>query len=62
MVLLNANDEVVQFELPLQEQLWTVALDTREDTGRKESTQKKGGEAFALEARSIAILISGRGH
>jgi isoamylase len=62
MVLLNANDEVVQFDLPLQEQLWTVALDTREDTGRKESTHKKGGEAFALEARSIAILISGRGH
>ncbi len=33
---------------PVQEQLWIVALDTREDTGRKEG-MKKGGEAFTLK-------------
>jgi isoamylase len=64
LVLLNAHDREMQFVLPVQEQeqLWTVVLDTRESTGRKEGTQKKGGEAFALEARSMAILSCGCNH
>jgi isoamylase len=56
MVLLNADEKEIEFVLPVQEQLWTLVLDTREYTGKRESIKKKGGEVLALEARSVAIL------
>ena len=58
LVLLNAHGETVHFVLPAlhQNQGWTVVLDSQEVATGNKDVQKKAGEPFTLEARSLAIL------
>jgi isoamylase len=58
LILLNAHHEMVPFILPAHRAgvRWEVTLDTRQPDGRRRPRPAKGGEAYDLEARSLAVL------
>ncbi len=59
LVLLNAHHQALGFTLPAHKRSvrWQPILDTAVATGsEKPVTSLKGGEEYALEARSIAVL------
>jgi glycogen operon protein len=58
LILLNAHHEPIPFVLPAHRSKvrWELILDTREATGRRRYRLMRGGEAYELEARSLALL------
>ena len=58
LLLLNAYHETVPFVLPAHRAgvRWELLLDTREPAGRRKHRPLKGGEAYDLEGRSLALL------
>ncbi|MBI3246226.1 MAG: glycogen debranching protein GlgX [Deltaproteobacteria bacterium] len=58
LILLNAHHEALSFLLPLHKasDQWEVIVDTRTATGRRRFRVLSGGEAYELEARSLAVL------
>jgi glycogen operon protein len=58
LILLNAHHEPLTFVLPAHRAKvrWEVLLDTRESTGVRRHRLLRGGEAYDLEARSLALL------
>jgi glycogen operon protein len=58
LILLNAHYEPILFSLPAHrpEVQWELVLDTREATGRRQRRVLQGGNAYSLEARSLALL------
>lgn len=58
LILLNAHYERLHFVLPAHRRSvrWEVVLDTREASGRRRYRMLRGGEAYELEARSLALL------
>ncbi|HXG02514.1 MAG TPA: glycogen debranching protein GlgX, partial [Candidatus Binatia bacterium] len=58
LLVLNAHWEPVAFVLPAHRAglRWEVLLDTREPTGRRRRRPLRAGEAYPLEARSLALL------
>jgi glycogen operon protein len=58
LILLNAHYEPLSFVLPAHRAdiQWEVLLDTREATGRPRHRLTRGGESYALEARSLVLL------
>jgi hypothetical protein len=48
----------VPFVLPMHrpERQWELILDTREATGTRDIPPMPGGEAYELEARSLAVV------
>jgi len=62
LILLNAHHEPVPFVLPAHRSRvrWELVLDTRAPTGRRRQRLMRGGEPFALEGRSLALLRLGQ--
>jgi len=60
LILLNAHHERLPFVLPAHQRSvrWDLILDTREVSGRRRQRLLRGGEAYALEGRSMALLSS----
>jgi glycogen operon protein len=58
LILLNAYHESISFVLPAHRAKirWEVILDTREATGTRRHRLMRGGEAYELEAQSLALL------
>lgn len=58
LILLNAHYEALAFALPAhrQEHRWEVLLDTRYATGTPAEDVLQGGDIYALESRSLALL------
>jgi isoamylase len=58
LILLNAHYESIPFILPAHRARirWELVFDTREPTGRRRQRPLRGGEAYELEARSLALL------
>ena len=58
LIILNAHHEPVPFLLPAHRRgvRWETLLDTRERDGRRRMRPLRGGEAYALEGRSAAVL------
>ncbi|MBD0370077.1 MAG: glycogen debranching protein GlgX [Pyrinomonadaceae bacterium] len=59
LLILNAHDKQVSFVLPAHraEVRWELMLDTREPTGQpRNRRQVKGGQAYRLESRSLALF------
>ena len=58
LLLLNAHYEPLLFVLPAHrpDVRWELALDTREATGRQPHRLMQGGEAYELDARSLAVF------
>lgn len=58
LVLLNAHHEPVEFTLPSSEQdgCWKLTLDMGEVSISDPAPTFKGGEAYTIQARSVAIL------
>lgn len=58
VLLLNAHHATVPFTLPAHRAgvRWELILDTREPAGRRRRRPMKGGEAYDLEGRSVALL------
>ena len=58
LILLNAHHQRLPFVLPAHRRSvrWEVVLDTRETAGRRRSRLLRGGEAYELEGRSLALL------
>ncbi len=58
LMLLNAHYETIPFMLPGSRDAdqWEVIVDTKETTGRPRRLLLGGGEQYALEARSLALL------
>lgn len=57
LILLNSHHEPISFVLPDPEKaLWQLLLDTREETGRPDYLEIRGGELYRLEARSLALF------
>ena len=58
LILLNAHHERLPFVLPAHQRSvrWDLILDTREVSGRRRQRLLRGGEAYALEGRSMALL------
>jgi glycogen operon protein len=58
-VLLNAHHEAVSFVLPAHRRgvRWEAVLDTWFSDGRPRRRAIKGGRAYALEGRSVAVLV-----
>jgi len=58
LILLNAHHEPIPFILPAHRARvrWELVLDTREPTGRRRQPLLRGGQTYALEARSLALL------
>ena len=62
LLLLNAHHRVVSFVLPAHRQAvsWEPLLDTRESTGRRKTRRTvRGGGAYRVEARSLALFRLG---
>ena len=62
LLLLNAHHRVVSFVLPAHRQAvsWEPLLDTRESTGRRKTRRAvRGGGAYRVEARSLALFRLG---
>jgi len=60
LILLNAHDGQVPFTLPTlaPEQRWVTVMDTAHD--ERDHRRLSGGDAYLLEARSLAVLRQGR--
>jgi glycogen operon protein len=58
LILLNAHHEPLPFVLPAHRPKvrWALLLDTCEAMGQRRRRPVRGGEPFALEARSLALL------
>ncbi len=58
LILLNAHHEPVPFVLPAHRPgvKWELYLDTRTPEGRRLHRPMKGGEAYSLEGRGLAVL------
>jgi glycogen operon protein len=58
LILLNAYHEPLPFILPAHRPgvKWELTLDTRTPEGRRLHRPMKGGEAYQLEGRSLAVL------
>lgn len=58
LILLNAHHEETSFVLPAHRAKvrWEVTMNTREATRRRRRRLLRGGEAYELEARSLALL------
>jgi isoamylase len=58
MILLNSHHEPVEFVLPATHRgvRWDVVLDTRVADGRRRRRALRGGEAYDLEGRCLAML------
>jgi len=58
LILLNAHYQPIPFLLPAHraEVHWEVVVDSRETTGRRRQGLLRGGSAYELEARSLALL------
>ncbi|HEV8711250.1 MAG TPA: glycogen debranching protein GlgX [Candidatus Binatia bacterium] len=58
LILLNAHYEPIPFLLPAHQThiQWAEIVNTREATGRRRHRLLHGGEAYDLEARSLALL------
>jgi isoamylase len=59
LVMLNAHHEPMPFTLPAHHKSvrWQPVLDTREPTGRpRRARAMRGGEAYEMEARSMAVM------
>ncbi len=58
LILLNAHYQPIPFRLPAHraDVHWEVVVDTRETTGRRRQGLLRGGAAYGLEARSLALL------
>jgi glycogen operon protein len=63
LILLNAHYEPIPFVLPAQQTQvqWEEIVNTQEATGRRRHRLLYGGEAYVLEARSLALLRLYRG-
>jgi glycogen operon protein len=59
LILMNAHHEQVSFELPALASgtRWTAILDTARGGGLKSQGRYLAGEAYALEGRSVVVLI-----
>lgn len=59
LILLNSHHEPVSFTLPADQpgEAWTLLLDTREAGGKRQYPPVPSGEAYSLEARSLAMLF-----
>ena len=63
LLLLNAHHDGVPFAVPAHRPglRWEVVLDTRTATGQRRHRGMRGGEAYDLEGRSLALLrLEGR--
>jgi glycogen operon protein len=58
LILLNAHHEPVPFILPAHRPKlqWELIRDTQEAAGRRDMSPMPGGDAYELEARSLAVL------
>ncbi|MBI2090939.1 MAG: glycogen debranching protein GlgX [Deltaproteobacteria bacterium] len=58
LILLNAHYELIPFILPAHRPhlRWGLLLDTREAIGKDRDRVMRGGEAFEVEARSLALF------
>jgi glycogen operon protein len=58
LILLNAHHEPLAFVLPAHHRgvRWETMIDTRVPEGRRRHRSLRGGEKYALEARSLAVL------
>ncbi len=58
LILLNAHHEPLPFVLPAHRRgvRWDVLVDTRRADGRVRQRSLRGGEAYQLEGRSLALL------
>jgi pullulanase/glycogen debranching enzyme len=58
LIFLNAHHEPVPFILPAHRPgvKWELLLDTRTPEGRRLHRPMKGGEAYSLEGRCLAVL------
>ena len=58
LILLNAYHQRLPFVLPVHQRSvrWELILDTREVGGRRRYRLLRGGEAYELEGRSMALL------
>jgi glycogen operon protein len=58
MILVNAYHEPIDFVLPAHRRgaPWEVVLDTRTANGRRRHRRLRGGEAYELDARCLAML------
>ncbi|MCS6927658.1 MAG: glycogen debranching protein GlgX, partial [Candidatus Binatia bacterium] len=63
LILLNAHYEPLSFVLPAHRASvrWELLLDTRTASGRRRHRLLRGGEAYELEARSLALFRLQRG-
>lgn len=58
LILLNAHHDLIPFILPAHRARvrWELILDTQQPNGRRKHRLLKGGEAFDLGGRSLALL------
>jgi glycogen operon protein len=58
LILLNAHHEPIPFVLPAHRarMRWELLLDTQDSTGIRQQRPLRGGETYALEARSLVLL------
>ncbi|MFA5026948.1 MAG: glycogen debranching enzyme GlgX, partial [Candidatus Methylomirabilota bacterium] len=58
LLLLNSHHEPVPFTLPAHRPglLWEIVLDTRTADGQRRRRSPRGGDAYDLEGRSVALL------
>jgi isoamylase len=58
LLLFNAHHEPLPFVLPAHQRgvRWEILLDTSDAEEPEDRKQLRGGEAFDLKARSIAVL------
>jgi len=58
LIILNAHHEPLPFVLPAHRPRlrWELMLDTREPLGKGDEQIRRGGEAFELEGRSLALF------
>ena len=58
LMILNAHHDAVPFVLPAHRPgvRWEIVLDTRTPTGQRRHRAMRGGEAYDLEGRSLALL------
>jgi glycogen operon protein len=63
LILLNAHHEPLPFLLPAHRRgvRWELVLDTRAASGGRHHRLLRGGEAYELEARSVALFRLQRG-
>ncbi|HUB02495.1 MAG TPA: glycogen debranching protein GlgX [Terriglobales bacterium] len=62
LLLMNAHYESVPFQLPAaaSEMTWVVLIDTSSESSRSPGLQYSSGTPYALQARSLALLVERR--